>query len=70
MTLEFSIKADMSWTEMFVLIKNVLFSWPVLAIIVAVFAFLVLVFYVANHHKDVLDYSIPMDKVKKIKKKK
>lgn len=60
----------MSWAEIFVIIKSVIFSWYVLGIILAVSIFLALVFYVANHNKDVLDYSIPMNKVKKIKKKK
>ena len=60
----------MSWNEFFALFKRVLFSFPVLAIIVIVVLFLILVFYVADYRKDVLDYSIPMPTRKKKKKKK
>ena len=60
--------AYMSWAELFTLFKQVIFSLPVLAIIVAVVLFLALVFYVANYHKDVLDYSVPIPRQKKKKK--
>lgn len=59
----------MSFNDIFILFKKVITSWPVLVIILAVFAFLALVFYVANYHKDVLDYSIPSVKKKDKKKK-
>ena len=55
----------MSWNELFTLYKKVLFSFPVLAILVILVLFLSLVFYVANYHKDVLDYSIPMPRKRK-----
>ena len=58
----------MSWAELFALSRQVIFSLPVLAIIVFVIIFLALVFYVANYHKDVLDYPVPMPKSKKKKK--
>ena len=58
----------MSWSELFALSKQVIFSFPVLAILVIVVLFLALVFYVANYHKDVLDYSIPVPRKKKKKK--
>ena len=57
----------MSWSELFALSKQVIFSFPVLAILVIVVLFLALVFYVANYHKDVLDYSIPVPRKKKKK---
>ena len=56
----------MSFHDVLVLSKKVIFSWPVLAVLVVVFLFISLIFYIANYHKDVLDYSIPM--VKKTKK--
>ena len=57
----------MSWSELFALSKQVIFSFPVLAILVIVVLFLALVFYVADYHKDVLDYSIPVPRKKKKK---
>ena len=57
----------MSWSELFALSKQVIFSFPVLAILVLVVLFLALVFYVADYHKDVLDYSIPVPRKKKKK---
>ena len=59
----------MSFHDILILSKKVIFSWPVLVIILAVFLFLSLIFYIANYHKDVLDYSIPMVKVTKKDKK-
>ncbi|MGP1438272.1 MAG: hypothetical protein ACTTKH_04295 [Treponema sp.] len=60
----------MSLHDIFVLSKQVILSLPVLAILIMVFLFLALIFYVANYHKDVLDYSIPMTKNTKKNKKK
>ena len=59
----------MGFHDILILSKKVIFSWPVLVIILAVFLFLSLIFYIANYHKDVLDYSIPMVKVTKKDKK-
>lgn len=58
----------MSLHDILILSKKVIFSWPVLLAIVAVFLFLSLIFYIANYHKDVFDYSIPI--IKKTKKDK
>ena len=58
----------MSFHDVLVLSKKVIFSWPVLAVLVVVFLFISLIFYIANYHKDVLDYSIPMVKKTKTKK--
>ena len=59
----------MSFHDIFLLSKKVIFSWPVLVALVAVFLFIKLIFYIANYHKDVLDYSIPMLKDRKSIKK-
>jgi len=57
----------MSWNEIFELSKKVIFSFPVLGIFVIIALFIALVFYVANYHKDVLDYSMPIPRKKKKK---
>jgi len=57
----------MSWNEIFELSKKVIFSFPVLVIFVIIALFIALVFYVANYHKDVLDYSMPIPRKKKKK---
>lgn len=59
----------MSLHDILILSKKVIFSWHVLVTILAVFLFLSLIFYIANYHKDVLDYSIPMVKNKKNSRK-
>ena len=59
----------MSFHDIFLLSKKVIFSWPVLATLIAVFLFIKLIFYIANYHKDVLDYSIPMPKARNSIKK-
>ena len=50
-----SISKAMSWADMFSLSKKVIFSWPFLAVLGGAIVFSFLVFYVADHHKDVLD---------------
>ncbi len=59
----------MGFNSIFTLAKQVILSWQVLVVIAVVALFTALVCYVANYHKEVLDYSIPMRKVKPIKKK-
>ena len=58
----------MSLHDIFLLTKKVVSSWQVLLILVIMFLFISLIFYIANYHKDVLDYSIPI--TKEIKKDK
>jgi hypothetical protein len=59
----------MSLYDIFLLTKKVVSSWQVLLILVIMFLFISLIFYIANYHKDVLDYSIPITKeIKKDKK--
>lgn len=58
----------MSLHDIFLLSKRVILSWQVLAVTLVVFLFLSLFFYVANYHKEVLDYSIPIVKNKKKEK--
>lgn len=55
----------MSFHDILILSRKVIFSWPVLVIIIAIFLFLSLIFYIANYHKDTLDYSIPIIKERK-----
>lgn len=59
----------MSFHDILVLSKKVILSWQVLVILFLVFLFLSLIFYIANYHKDVLDYSIPIAKETKKNKK-
>ena len=59
----------MSLHDIFLLTKKVVSSWQVLLILVIMFLFISLIFYIANYHKDVLDYSIPITiEIKKDKK--
>lgn len=59
----------MKFNDILALAKLVILSWQVLAIIIVVALFIALVCYVAGYHKEVLDYSIPVQKIKNIKKK-
>jgi len=45
----------MSWADMISLAKKVMLSWHFLAVLGGALVFTFLVFYVADHHKDVLD---------------
>lgn len=60
----------MSLHDIFVLSKKVILSWPVLVILLVMVLFISLIFYIANYHKDVLDYSIPITQETKKDKKK
>lgn len=60
----------MSFHDVLILSKKVILSWQVLVILFIVFLFISLIFYIANYHKDVLDYSIPISKALKKDKKK
>ena len=59
----------MSFHDVLILSKKVILSWQVLVILFIVFLFISLIFYIANYHKDVLDYSIPISKALKKDKK-
>lgn len=59
----------MSLHDILILSRKVIFSWPVLVVFFMVFLFISLIFYIANYHKDVLDYSIPITKATKKNKK-
>ncbi|MGP1414775.1 MAG: hypothetical protein ACTTJ6_02400 [Treponema sp.] len=60
----------MSLHDILLLSKQVILSWQVLVILFVVFLFISLIFYIANYHKDVLDYSIPITKETKKNAKK
>lgn len=60
----------MSWADMISLAKRVILSWPFLMVFAVAVVFVFLIFYVADHNKDVLDYYVPNARIRKGKKKK